>query len=255
MDVEQVHLNDEAIAFAPLVCTLCKLTVRGTHFSCLEGCKTDPEEHSNLQNAPQNLEATRDVLLCENCARKDGHPSNHMRKQQKHSIVPTCITPQVAEGICPCISLSPTENPFPFTLHSRQRHLPQCPLRSVAESHEKARYIDLIRLKNLEQPNKEDDSIRSTESRRHSMFATTPKPPSLLQRMSLSNKSISSSSGHSRASLFSQGIARSMTLPFARKVAENIPFGNVHMALSIGPLVIENGVPEYVTAFLFPATL
>jgi hypothetical protein len=76
------------------------------------------------------------------------------------------------------------------------------------------------------------------------MYVTTPKPPSLLRRMSLRNESTSSGFGRSRASLLSQEITRSMALPFARKVAENIPFGNVHMALSIGPVVIENGVPQ-----------
>ena len=33
---------------------------------------------------------------------------------------------------------------------------------------------------------------------------------------------------------------------FMRKFANRFPFGNVHMALRVGPLIIENGVEQYV---------
>jgi hypothetical protein len=39
---------------------------------------------------------------------------------------------------------------------------------------------------------------------------------------------------------------------FLRKFANNYPFGNIHMALRVGPLVIENGVEQYVTALPTP---
>jgi len=32
--------------------------------------------------------------------------------------------------------------------------------------------------------------------------------------------------------------------PFVKKAVQNVAYGNVHMALAFGPLVIENGVPE-----------
>jgi hypothetical protein len=34
--------------------------------------------------------------------------------------------------------------------------------------------------------------------------------------------------------------------PFAKVGANHVPYGNVHMALMLGPLLIENGIKQYV---------
>jgi hypothetical protein len=41
-----------------------------------------------------------------------------------------------------------------------------------------------------------------------------------------------------------KSLSKGIIKPIVRKLLGKIPFGNVHMALMFGPLVIENGVPE-----------
>ena len=41
-----------------------------------------------------------------------------------------------------------------------------------------------------------------------------------------------------------KSLIKRMLKPLIRPILEKIPFGNVHMALMFGPLIIENGVPE-----------
>jgi hypothetical protein len=43
---------------------------------------------------------------------------------------------------------------------------------------------------------------------------------------------------------FLRTLGRRIAKPAIQRAARNIPYGNVHTGLMVGPLIIENGIPE-----------
>jgi len=225
--VENGSSESERPNFKPLACTSCNATIRGSHFSCVEGCVPP-------NTATGHFQGGNAYFVCEDCGRNGAHQVSHLRKHQKHCILSDAISPRQGQNLCPCRDYDRSETPYPFTETEKLNHASDCTLLSLAPEHVKARYADLVQCKTLAM----EKTPEKDRSETLSVLSRTSQRSSLLRRISHYRSKTEGSLPSKR------GIAKSILLPAIKSISENIPFGNVHMALCFGPLMIENGVPE-----------
>ncbi|KAH8702863.1 hypothetical protein GQ44DRAFT_732665 [Phaeosphaeriaceae sp. PMI808] len=209
--------------FDSRTCTNCNATIRGSHFSCVAGCVPQ-------NGAGDGSHGGNDYFVCEDCSRNRAHEASHLRKHQKHCILANALSPRQAQNLCPCRDYHRSEVPYPFTERARLNHVPDCSLSGLASEHVKAKYEDLSRCKQL--------VSEADRSETKSVVSRASQGGSLLRRVSHSQSKVEGSLVPKRK------ILRSILRPAVRSISENIPFGNVHMAVCFGPLMIENGVPD-----------
>ncbi|TLD29241.1 hypothetical protein PspLS_03927 [Pyricularia sp. CBS 133598] len=158
-------------------------------------------------NAPNQ---DRPPVFCETCAREPGrsaHPPDHLRKIHKSCVLSTCIPEQQAGLKCSCPDVVGAEEAaqYPFSgIQDRARHDPRCPLRVLKSAHCSAKTREMPRLNALQVAG--DGGLQEEAS------------PVFLSGQRLAARVL--------------------------KVGDDIPYGNVHMSLMVGPLIIENGVPD-----------
>lgn len=152
---------------------------------------------------------TTEQVFCETCAR-GRYSSEDLHKKQKHCVIATSVTEEEARQMCKCYepddSEEKHENFFPFSQTSRSKHTMMCPLAQMKYQHCAAKLRDLEQAQKLHAPEQEPNGGGGGFTR-HGLAAA----------------------------------AQPLLTPFVQK---NIPYGNVHMSLMVGPLIIENGVPE-----------
>lgn len=276
--------------------------IRGSRFECTQGCRAANDPVPSTQQASPPPQCP--IVLCETCARNQVHASSHLSKLQKNCILADAITVEQAKQICSCWRSRTTkldgEQLYPLRKRDRRYHDQNCILLQLATKHCKARYDELVRLKQLHKtegtdPRKNHSKstpVGSLSSVQESGEISLPKNPA---RLVTSNHSSSSNLGSRasplskrfssvrkslsrpiskwrRSSVLSEKLSEERTTsslpqrrqslplssdtgvtsslkrlglkPAAQIVLKDIPFGNVHMGLMIGPLIIENGVPE-----------
>ncbi|KAJ5716602.1 hypothetical protein N7493_008513 [Penicillium malachiteum] len=196
--------------------------------------------------------------ICEDCYRKNHYGKSRYKKRYKHCILPEAITPEVSREMCHCASVLPVDEDgqarslFPVPMFDDHKNLSYARCKILNLDHD----ISLAKLHGL--------IIAATEEER---LAKPSMVQSLLGKLMTDT---SSSLNHKEKPLKPEKLPR--TLPkhqvyppshpnggkeFAteagadddvpllfRRFAKQYPFGNVHMGLRIGPLVIENGVQQ-----------
>jgi hypothetical protein len=217
--------------FIPLKCQFCQTIVRGIMFKC-----TNPRCNENNKYA------------CESCYREGKHPQSHTVKYYKHCCLHQAILPPIADSICKCPNVRSRREPVDlFPVDEPTDHLANCGL---------LRFEQLIAIAKAE-------SVLPWQRRRNlprqlaGEIATTDFSKSSLKtdkssRGPTSATSLDTISGPLRAKEMQNAMANSRIVhrrdPYTplmmRCVTDRLTFGNTHMALTFGPLIIENGVPK-----------
>lgn len=206
--------------FEPLRCarSSCKNVICGSMFTC---------------NSP-----TESGVVCESCYRLYYYGDESYSKAYKHSILSEAITSDISMQMCGCklpakfdecgrpISLFPISRNGSHIIGGQMR----CNLLKLRELVALAKYQGLIAAGRAKEPSK----FTKIASR----LVTGKKKPQKAGSGSPDLPRTKEDVAHAQAQADTD-IPR-----FLRKQAQKYPFGNVHMALRVGPLIIENGVSQ-----------
>lgn len=228
-----------------LRCKICNDAITGVLFKCLEKqCRAE-------------VQLTQQDSICESCFREARHPPHHLTKFYKHFILRDIIKPQISRQICVCNgsantasqlggpSLFPIDKNFAHRGKGRTRVL-RCGLLLLSDKVMEAKYRGSISLieknkrraearKNVKLIDQEDAKPKSRNR------SIKPRKATINQKFSdpqtkAEEKTVSDVENEKLAD---------QEIPLLyRKFTKRYPFGNVHMALMFGPLMIEIGVPE-----------
>ncbi|KAM5463858.1 hypothetical protein MauCBS54593_007303 [Microsporum audouinii] len=205
----------------PLPCTKCKNFIRGSMFTA-----KDP---------------TYPSIICEQCY----YGNERYAKTYKHCILSEAITPVRSRKICRCRDvphLDSSGHPRGlFPVIKGENHLSaggfgsiQCGILKLGEYVALAKYKGLQTIVGLKANKKDNTKPKKISGWRPGKLTTVAS-------RSLHN-STSRTPSESSTSVATEAQADGDIPLFFRKFTEKYPFGNVHMALRVGPLVIENGV-------------
>jgi hypothetical protein len=187
-------------------------------------------------------------------------------KAYKHSILGETITPPISRKICHCRDVSHFDDTGKalalFPVDKDAKHIDvggsgtiQCSLLKLSEIVALAKYDGLqsivgtkktgkqqqalsTMLVSGEQPEGTNEGATSQKKSRWKLKQPTTKTESSLQ------DSATREAASSSTSVLTEPTADTDIPLFFRKYTTKYPFGNVHMALRVGPLVIENGVAK-----------
>lgn len=209
--------------FTPQLCFECERIIRGSSFELVN---------------------EKNVIICETCYRKshNNRPSASVRKVYKTCCLPTAMTPEISQQICDCTRCrhedenGNPEAPWPLT----GERPPSCRLLNLNSMIAEAKFaatqgkldkkttLDKIRRREGREYQAMWEAHRDTMSTR----GVPPKLPNL-------NSEFGTSYGHADA--------RESVPRILRSITDKYPYGNIHMALRFGPIIIEIGVPGFVT--------
>ncbi|KAH7134603.1 hypothetical protein B0J13DRAFT_560762 [Dactylonectria estremocensis] len=239
--------DDYIPRFEPLHCTRpqCKAAIRGSMFV--------------NQDEP--------AVVCEDCYRNHYYGKESFLKAYKHCVLAECITPDVSRSICHCkdvphfdgqgraLSLYPVDRSANH-VDSEGIGSIKCSLLKLGEVIALAKYDGLQTVVGIKKPSKhhkaEGRSASETGKSKHKfgikpeaegprkVSSWKPKQMRTVEGTTLHGEDRSPAS--SSTSVATEALADEDIPMFFRKFTEKYPFGNVHMALRVGPLVIENGV-------------
>ena len=227
-----------------LRCKICNDAIRGVLFKCLE------------PNCTAAVQLTQKDSICETCFRESRHPPSHMTKFYKHFILRDIITPQVSRQICVCngsvnaasrprgSSLFPIDKNFAHRGKGKTKVL-RCGLLLLSDKVMEAKYQGSIshiekgkrRAQARRNVKHNDQTVKSTPRNRSSKFRKATRHQQHADPQSKTDEKTVSD-------IENEKLADQEIPLLYRKFTSRYPFGNVHMALMFGPLMIENGVPE-----------
>ncbi|KAL8366755.1 hypothetical protein RB595_010558 [Gaeumannomyces hyphopodioides] len=227
----------EPVDFVSLECSSCEKAIQGSYFECVgDGCAC--------------IYTPGKSVFCETCSRepRSKHRPDALRKVHKRCVLSDCLSEEAARRACRCPGLGAPSKPddtngtndatcsnssldsehvqrplFQFGAGDRHGHEQTCALARLRRRHERAKMTELQRLGMLEGTPESGGDARG--------------PPGLAAARAAARAAVGAAS---RAG------ARAI------KATDNIPYGNVHMSLMVGPLMIKNGVPQFVTPVVSP---
>ena len=230
-----------------LRCKICGDVIRGVLFKCLE---------KKCEAAPQ---LARKDSICETCFRESDplHPQSHMTKLYKHLILRNIITPQISRQICVCNlssaggsmarngSLFPINKDFPHRGKGQTRVL-RCGLLLLSDKVMEAKYEGTV--SKIEKRKRRMQTKTQTKEDNQKTASSKLRRRGVRRKVAAKNPQIADPQGKTEEKTMSdveEEQRADKEIPFLyRKIARRYPFGNVHVALMFGPLIIENGVPE-----------
>lgn len=196
--------------FRPAVCSIpeCSAVIRGTHFRRFD-----------------NARRTELDIMCETCTRKAVQESpmvtSSIRKYEKRCILREAVLPSRSRQICTCGAIHQVDVPHGdgFAVDGGRQHLQQCPIGQLISRHMQARLAEV--------------------RQEIEMVSHIQAIPQIETRLSMLRQQARRRihRWRTRDSTFKQFAGSAV-----QKRPPNIPFGNVHMALMIGTVIIENGV-------------
>ena len=214
-------------------CRTCGDVIRGSLFKCLESKCEAP------------LPLTQKDSICETCFRASSHPPNHMTKFYKHYILRDIITPKISRQICLCSAATggghlaspfPLDRNFPHRGKGKARVL-KCGLLLLSDKVVEAKFQGTISQIEKNQAQMEQKQIERHRKRvlkegKARKAARKIRDPQVQEQEK------------TKSDVENEKVA-DQEIPFLyRRFANRYPFGNVHVALMFGSLMIENGVPE-----------
>ncbi|KAJ4124157.1 hypothetical protein NW768_009511 [Fusarium equiseti] len=247
--------------FEPLLCmrNQCKKVIRGSMFV-----------HEKTDSEPG--------IVCEGCYRNHYYGKEAYTKAYKHCILSEAITPEMSRKICKCLNLQQDtitgEPQSLFPIEEIDKHKDtgnareKCKLLQLGDMVALAKYHglqDSVGVKPRSQKDTEKaekqakadsrglsalfykNSILNEKKAGESDFEAEeelePKPEvDGLNRRLRALKTVQQLGASSNVSVAAEAAGDTDIPLFFRNHTEKNPFGNVHMALRVGPLVIENGV-------------
>lgn len=187
-----------------------------------------------LRTQKAGLDSSEDVtdfIICEDCYRASHYGQGNYVKVYKHCILTEAINPRASRKICRCNDVPHFDSAgrsttlFPVSQKAKHRDMGgpgglQCGLLKLRELVAQAKYDGM------------QHRVMKGKRHLHTMTEKTLNDP---DRRTPTTSSAS----------MTEEVEADKDIPFLfRKYTDKYPFGNVHMALRIGPLVIENGVAK-----------
>lgn len=215
--------------FTSMRCSHCGDVIRGIMFQCVE------------QRCQEFRKNELGDYVCENCYYTSAHPRSHLVKHYKHSILQETITQEISRKICRCSSVPRIDKNgvtlalFPVDPSASHRGSPKmgtikCGLLTLNDRIAEAKYESQLSLvekrKELEEIRKEAAGEKETDLATLNMHS-----PIQLNR--------------DGGALYDEYEDEDIPAHIKR-YTDRYPFGNVHVSLMVGPLVIENGANQSV---------
>ncbi|RAL11933.1 uncharacterized protein BO97DRAFT_478319 [Aspergillus homomorphus CBS 101889] len=231
--------------FEPLKCSDCTSIIRGSMFT--KDVKLDPANQRTV---------------CEDCYRRSDFGREQYTKVYKHCILAETITPELSRNLCRCLHISRLDSKglprgfFPISKEDNHVSAPftkRCKILELNTRVALAKYDGLqstVR-DHMEEDKKPHGSGPKVNGRARDGEHKPPKKVTLRKDPKAAQLPLRTDSGKRNSLAHDQdsNIASAKEaradddIPlFFRQFAQQYPFGNVHMALRVGPLVIENGV-------------
>lgn len=246
--VPQLQLREYSKSGFPtltsLQCSSCGSIIRSSMY-----CRT--EENEVGKQTPVDR-------ICEDCYREKDIGEPAYMKMYKHCILDEIITPHISRKICLCDDV-PHRDPhgksldlFPVSKDSKhlKSKIPgtvECGLFKLGEAVAEAKYSGMRTIgtkkkigqknRNLAEEKRYDDKQRADETK-----LNQKQRPKIMTQQSQHAPERDATSG---TAVGIEEAEADEDIPFfLKRYTEKYPFGNVHMALRIGPVVIENGVAQ-----------
>ncbi|KAI1111526.1 hypothetical protein F5Y14DRAFT_424848 [Nemania sp. NC0429] len=222
---------------APLRCSSCSSAVRGSMYR------------------RQEKDRRAEEVICEDCYRDKFSASTEFLKIYKHCILRTAISPQASRQICYCDEVPHRDTDGKplglFPVDKDAQHLKasgpglvECGLLKLPEIVAEAKYegMQTLASNNKGKVKGLADEKRDAAERR----AIESKKLLRQQQRKIVTQQSQNAWNRTKETGTAVAVAESEAdedVPFfLKRYTENYPFGNVHMALRLGPLVLENGV-------------
>jgi hypothetical protein len=206
----------------------------------------------------------KEVVICEDCYRESCYGQDDLVKAYKHCILEEVITPGASRNICRCSTVPHFDSNgrsrtlFPINKEDNHRNIEggvQCGLLKLKELVAEAKYdgmqttikkrISLSEEKRLHEKEQEKkrDARAKIEAKEAAKIASRGRKMKIVTNSSLQNASLKIPTSGTASIAEEQEAGEDIPF-FLRKYTERYPFGNVHIALRVGPLIIENGVSQ-----------
>jgi hypothetical protein len=227
-----------------LRCSSCGSIIRSSMY-----CKESTDEHGKQTTVER---------LCEDCYREKDSGKPEYVKMYKHSILDGIIAPHISRKICLCDEVPHRDLRgkslalFPVSKDAKHRKaemagMVECGLFKLGEVVAEAKY-DGMRIMTTKTKRKHKTKRNLMDEKREDK----QRVETMKQKQAQRPKTITQQSQHApeRAAMSGTAVAveeaeADEDIPFfLKRYTEKYPFGNVHMALRIGPIVIENGVAQ-----------
>lgn len=172
--------------------------------------------------------------ICQDCQHEGQHSNYRLAKLYKHCVLAESIDPTTSRQICQCGSIARIDvdgNPrslFPVECSDKHRASTngavQCGLLTLGDLVAEAKY-EAIQLKMNERSLDQERQQHEAKKREKEERVLKDKNYELISTETINEKEAEAD------------------IPFfIRSITDRYPFGNVHMALQMGPVLFENGV-------------
>jgi hypothetical protein len=180
-------------------------------------------------------------FICEDCYREERHPQSHMAKLYKHSVLREVITSEIGNRICHCSSVPRRDTNgrpmavFPVTANVQHRASggARCGLLNlkdrIAEAKLEGQSLKIANRKRMDEQERGD--VRAT-------IKMHTKASSATGRV----EQVSGRPGTWKLQEATIEKEKHKGVPLhLRQFIKKFPFGNVHILLMVGTILIENG--------------
>lgn len=189
------------------------------------------------------------ATICEECYRLHYYGDDSYSKKYKHCILSKSITPPISREMCHCEEVPHTdlagEPRCLFPVDKNEKHSQgyrhqgkRCNILELGESVARAKYRGL---QASVKPKRQNPFRMFNSNAADSKHDITSGDPDFIDE---NTEKLPQFLTGSTTSVASEATADEDIPLFFRRYTERYPFGNVHMALRVGPLVIENGVSQ-----------
>ena len=215
----QKFYNDFTPLFQPLLCAICAQVVRGSFFECVD----------------KDCTKKRDGSICQDCQNAGEHQHHNLRKHFKHCILNESIDASISRKICKCGTVArydpngKSRSLYPVHGTDKHRNTPkgtvQCGLLDFPSLIAQAKFENVVLKLDKRSTLEEEKRLAREEARRRE----SQKEPNRYRQQKATET-------------VDEKEAEEDIPFFMRRITDRYPFGNVHMALRVGPIMIENGV-------------
>ena len=214
--------DDFSPQLGPARCALCPNILRGVLFRC---------QQRDCQESPR---LSQTDYICEECFRKRKHRQEHLIKVYKHCILDEIVLPQISRKLCQCSNVARFDSNGSYTalypIEPKAKHR--------WDGDQNRARCRLFQLPALVRDAKHEGLETTLESRKRVNAVTQDAIGKFKQSIR---------PGKSRMHAAGERLEEhpDADIPFLSKnINSKFPFGNTHVALMVGPLIIENGVEQ-----------
>ena len=211
--------NDYTPLFRPLLCAICIQVIRGSYFECLE----------------KHCTKNRACSICQDCQNASEHQHHNLRKRYKHCILTESIDASTSHKICKCGTVprhdtkGRSRSLYPVHATDKHRSTPkgtvQCGLLDLTSLVAEAKFENVVLKVDKRSTLEEEKRLAHEEAKHREQKKAANQYPRQTATETVDEKEAGED------------------IPFfMRRITDRYPFGNVHMALRVGPIIIENGV-------------